>query len=131
MLKIIDRYILRKFMGTFVFSISLILAIFIVFDVKEKIQTFVTNKIALSEIVLDYYCMFVPVYANFFSPLFTFISIIFFTSKMAHRTEFVAILSSGTSFNRILRPYLIGAFIIGFCSFLMNHFVIPKAQQRK
>lgn len=131
MLTIIDRYILRKFLGTFVFSISLILAIFIVFDVKEKINTFVTNKIALSEIVVDYYCMFVPVYANFFAPLFTFISIIFFTSKMAHRTEFVAILCSGASFNRILKPYLIGAFIIAFCSFLMNHFVIPKAQQRK
>jgi lipopolysaccharide export system permease protein len=131
MLKIIDRYILQKFLGTFVFSISLILAIFIVFDVKEKIQTFVTNKIALREIVVDYYCMFVPVYANFFSPLFTFISIIFFTSKMAHRTEIVAILSSGASFNRILRPYLIGAFIIGFCSLLMNHFIIPKAQKRK
>lgn len=131
MLTIIDRYILKKFLGTFVFSISLILAIFIVFDVKDKIQTFATENIPLKEIIVDYYCMFIPVYGNMFSPLFTFISIIFFTSKMAHRTEFVAILSSGAGFNRILKPYLIGAFIIGFGSFLLNHFVIPQAQKIK
>lgn len=131
MLTIIDRYILKKFLGTFVFSISLILAIFIVFDIKEKIQIFVTKQIPLKEIIVDYYCMFIPVYGNMFSPLFTFISIIFFTSKMAHRTEFVAILSSGAGFNRILKPYLIGAFIIGFSSFLLNHFLIPKAQKIK
>lgn len=131
MLTIIDKYILKKFLGTFVFSISLILAIFIVFDIKEKIQTFVTDNIPLEEIIIDYYCMFIPVYGNMFSPLFTFISIIFFTSKMAHRTEFVAILSSGAGFNRILKPYLIGAFIIGFGSLLLNHFVIPLAQKKK
>ncbi len=131
MLKILDKYILKKFLGTFVFSISLILAIFIVFDIKDKIQTFLTNQIPLREIAIDYYCMFIPVYGNLFSPLFVFISIIFFTSKMAHRTEFVAILSSGAGFNRILRPYIIGAFIIGFSSFLMNHFLIPKANKVK
>ncbi len=131
MLTIIDKYILKKFLGTFVFSISLILAIFIVFDVKEKIQTFLTEHIPLKEIIVDYYCMFVPVYANMFSPLFVFISIIFFTSKMAHRSEFVAILSSGAGFNRILRPYMMGAFIIGFTSLMLNHFIIPKAQKVK
>jgi lipopolysaccharide export system permease protein len=131
MLKILDRYILGKFLGTFIFSISLILAIFIVFDIKEKIQTFVTNHIPLEEIIGGYYLMFIPVYGNLFSPLFTFISIIFFTSKMAHRSEFVAILGSGASFNRILRPYLIGAFIIGMSSLLMNHFLIPRAQKIK
>ncbi len=118
-------------MGTYVFSIALILAIFIVFDIKDKVQTFSTENIPTKEIVFDYYCMFIPVYGNMFSPLFTFISIIFFTSKMAHRTEFVAILSAGAGFNRILKPYLIGAFIIGFSSFLFNHFVIPKAQKIK
>lgn len=131
MLKIIDKYILKKFLGTFIFSISLILAIFIVFDVKEKIQTYLTQHIPFKEILVDYYCMFVPVYANMFSPLFIFISIIFFTSKMAHRSEFIAILSSGASFNRILRPYLIGACIIAVSSLFLNHFVIPKAQKIK
>jgi lipopolysaccharide export system permease protein len=131
LLTIIDKYILKKFLGTYVFSIALILAIFIVFDIKDKVQTFSTENIPNKEIIFDYYCMFIPVYGNMFSPLFTFISIIFFTSKMAHRTEFVAILSAGAGFNRILKPYLIGAFIIGFSSFLLNHFVIPKAQKIK
>lgn len=131
MLTIIDRYILKKFLGTYIFSISLILAIFIVFDIKEKVQYFTTEDIPFKEIFFDYYCMFIPVYGNMFSPLFTFISIIFFTAKMAHRTEFVAILSAGAGFNRILKPYLIGAFIIGFSSLLLNHFVIPKAQKIK
>ncbi len=131
MLTIIDRYILKKFLGTYIFSISLILAIFIVFDIKDKVQTFSTENIPAKEIIVDYYLMFIPVYGNMFSPLFTFISIIFFTSKMAHRTEFVAILSAGAGFNRILKPYLIGAFIIGFSSLLLNHFVIPKAQKIK
>jgi lipopolysaccharide export system permease protein len=131
LLTIIDRYILRKFLGTFIFSIALILAIFIVFDVKDRVQNFLNAHIPLKDIITDYYLMFIPVYGNMFSPLFTFISIILFTAKMAHRTEFVAILSSGASFNRILKPYLIGAFIIGFSSFMLNHFVIPKAQEIK
>jgi lipopolysaccharide export system permease protein len=118
-------------LGTYIFSISLILAIFIVFDIKDKVQTFSTEDIPLNEIIIDYYLMFIPVYGNMFSPLFTFISIIFFTAKMAHRTEFVAILSAGAGFNRILKPYLIGAFVIGFSSLCFNHFIIPKAQKIK
>lgn len=131
MLKIIDRYILKKFLGTFVFSITLILLIFIVFDIKEKISTFVTKQIPLQEIITDYYLMFIPYYGNFFSPLFTFISVIFFTSKMAHRTEFVAIFSSGTSFRRTIRPYIIGASIIAGTSLVLNHFILPKATKIK
>jgi len=128
MLKKLDRYILGKFMRTFFLSITLILLIFIVFDIKEKIQTFTDpkNDIPLKEIIFDYYLMFIPYYGNLFSPLFTFIAVIFFTSKMAHQTEFVAILSSGTSFRRIMRPYIIGAFIIGFISLTLNHFILPK-----
>jgi lipopolysaccharide export system permease protein len=126
LLKKIDRYILGKFLKTFFFSITLILLIFIVFDIKEKIQTFTTESIPLKEIIFDYYLMFIPYYGNLFSPLFTFIAVIFFTSKMAHQTEFVAILSSGTSFRRIMRPYIIGAFIIGFLSLTLNHFILPK-----
>lgn len=131
MLKIIDRYILRKFLGTFVFSITLILLIFIVFDIKEKISSFVNKQIPIQEIITDYYLMFIPYYGNFFSPLFTFISVIFFTSKMAHRTEFVAIYSSGASFRRTLRPYVIGATLIAGTSLLLNHFILPKATKVK
>ncbi|MBI2721324.1 MAG: LptF/LptG family permease [Bacteroidetes bacterium] len=126
-LTILDRYILGKFLKTFAFSITLILLIFIVFDIKDKIQTFTTQNIPLKEIIFDYYLMFIPYYGNQFSPMFTFIAVVFFTSKMAHQTEFVAILSSGTSFRRIMRPYVMGAFIIGFSSLVLNHFFLPKA----
>ncbi len=127
MLKRLDMYIIKKFMTTFFFSITLILAIFIVFDIKDKLSTFTTKDIPLKEIIIDYYLMFIPYYGNLFSFLFIFISVIFFTSKMAHQTEFIAILCSGTSYNRILRPYLIGAFILGFSSLIFNHFILPKA----
>ena len=95
MLKIIDKYILGKFLKTFVFSITLILLIFIVFDIKEKLSTFTTKQIPINEIIYDYYLMFIPYYGNYFSPMFTFIAVVFFTSKMAHQSEFIAILSSG------------------------------------
>lgn len=129
MLKILDKYILRRFMGTFVFSITLMLAIFIVFDISEKLQDFISQKVPLNEIIFDHYLNFIPFYGNLFSPLFTFIAVILFTSKMAYKTEFVAILSSGTSFKRILRPYMIGAAIITVTSLVLNHFIIPKANK--
>lgn len=129
MLNIIDRYILRRFIGTFFFSIALMLAIFIVFDISEKLQSFIEEKVPLREIILDHYLNFIPFYGNLFSPLFTFISVIFFTSKMAYKTEFVAILSSGASFKRILRPYMIGASIITIMSLVLNHFVIPRSNK--
>lgn len=131
LLKKLDRYILAKFLKTFLFSITLILLIFIVFDIKDKLPTFSQKSIPLKEIILDYYLMYIPYYGNFFSPLFTFIAVIFFTSKMAHQSEFIAILSSGTSFRRIMRPYLIGAFIIGFSSLALNHFILPKVFEIK
>jgi len=129
MLKILDKYILKRFIGTFFFSITLMLLIFIVFDISEKLQTFVSEKIPLKEIIFDHYLNFIPYYGNLFSPLFTFIAVILFTSKMAYKTEFVAILSSGTSFKRILRPYMIGATLITVMSLLLNHFIIPKSNR--
>ncbi|MBI3520309.1 MAG: LptF/LptG family permease [Bacteroidetes bacterium] len=129
MLKILDKYILKRFIGTFFFSISLMLCIFIVFDISEKLQDFVASKIPLKEIIFDHYLNFIPFYGNLFSPLFTFISVIFFTSKMAYKTEFVAILSSGTSFRRILRPYMIGATLITVMSLILNHFIIPRSNK--
>ncbi|MBX3163513.1 MAG: LptF/LptG family permease [Bacteroidetes bacterium] len=130
MLKILDRYILKKFLSTFFFSISLILMIFIVFDIKDKVSTFTTNHIPLSEII-KYYLMFIPYYGNYFSPLFIFIAVIFFTSKMAQQTEFIAIFSSGTSFNRIMRPYVIGAGFLALGSLALNHFVLPHVFTQK
>ncbi len=118
-------------MGTFVYSIGLILLIFIVFDLKDKLPDFIADKTPFKEIIWDYYCMFIPVYGNMFSPLFTFISVIFFTSRMAHRNEFVAMLSSGISYTRILRPYLMAAGFIAVTSLILNHIVIPKANKKK
>jgi lipopolysaccharide export system permease protein len=129
MLKILDRYILKRFIGTFFFSIALMLSIFIVFDLSEKLQDFVASHIPVKEIILEHYLNFIPYYGNLFSPLFTFIAVILFTSKMAYKTEFVAILSSGTSFRRILRPYMIGAGLITAMSLVLNHFIIPKSNK--
>lgn len=129
MLKILDKYILKRFIGTFFFSITLMLLIFIVFDISEKLQAFVAEKVPIKEIIFDHYLNFIPYYGNLFSPLFTFIAVILFTSKMAYKTEFVAILSSGTSFRRILRPYMIGATLITVMSLILNHFIIPKSNR--
>lgn len=129
MLKILDKYILKRFIGTFFFSISLMLCIFIVFDISEKLSNFISEKIPLKEIIFDHYLNFIPYYGNLFSPLFTFIAVILFTSKMAYKTEFVAILSSGTSFKRILRPYMIGAGLITIMSLVLNHFIIPRSNK--
>jgi lipopolysaccharide export system permease protein len=128
-LKILDIYILKRFIGTFLFSIALMLCIFIVFDISEKLPNFVASKIPIKEIIFDHYLNFIPYYGNLFSPLFTFIAVILFTSKMAYKTEFVAILSSGTSFKRILRPYMIGAALITIMSLVLNHFIIPKSNR--
>ena len=128
-LKIIDRYILKKFIGTFIFSIALIISIVVIFDISEKIDNFI--KASLHEIIFDHYLNFIPYFANKLCPLFTFISVIFFTSKMATRYETVAILSSGITYRRFLRPYLIGAAGIALTSLYFSHFIIPKANLRK
>lgn len=130
-IRILDRYIFFRFMKTFWVSLGLILCIFIVFDIKEKIQSFTSNHIPVSEIIFDYYLMFIPYFANLFSPLFIFISVIFFTSRMAARNEFIAMLSGGISFARILRPYLWGALLVGSISLILNHYYLPGFTKRK
>jgi lipopolysaccharide export system permease protein len=129
MLKKLDIYILKRFLGTFVFSIILIISIIIIFDISEKIDDFINAP--MKEIIFDHYLNFVPYFINMLSPLFTFIAVIFFTSKMASRYETVAILSSGISYNRFLRPYMIGAAIITGASLFSSHFIIPKATRIK
>jgi lipopolysaccharide export system permease protein len=128
---ILDRYILRKFLGTFFFSILLIICIVIVFDISEKIEDFISHDVPLNEIIFDYYANFVPYFVNLFSHLFTFIAVIFFTSRMAARTEIVAMLSGGVSFWRFLRPYMIGAALIGGLSFYLSNWLIPQANKTR
>lgn len=132
MLKTLDRYILLKFLGTFFFAVTLLMMIVVVFDASEKLGDFLERQAPLRAIVFDYYLNFVPFFANLFSPLFVFIAVIFFTSRMASRTEFVAILSSGVSFNRIVFvPYMLGAGVIAALSLYLNHFIIPDANKER
>ncbi|HCY01439.1 MAG TPA: hypothetical protein DG754_14980 [Bacteroidales bacterium] len=130
-LKILDVYIIRKFVGTYFYAILLIVGIAVVFDVAEKMDDFVGKAAPLKAIIFDYYMNFIPYFANLFSSLFTFIAVIFFTSKMAYNTEIIAILSSGVSFKRMLFPYFISATIIAIFSFLLNSFVIPPANRTR
>lgn len=130
---LIDRYIIRKFIGTYFFSIVLIIAIVIVFDFNEKIDSLTkANKefgISWGRIFTDYYLNTVPYFANLFSALFVFISVIFFTSKLADRSEIIAMRSNGMSFKRILRPYFISATFIGLLTLVLGAFVIPHSNK--
>lgn len=129
MFKILDRYIIGKFLGTYCFSLALILAITVMFDINEKIDAF--QKAPLSETIFDYFLNFLPYFANQFSPLFVFISVIFFTSKLAGNSEIIAMLSSGVSFNRLLRPYMFSAAIIAAVTLLLGAYIIPPANAKR
>ncbi len=128
-MKIIDLYIIKKFLGTFFYSIALLSVVIIIFDLSEKIDDFLEKQAPLSAIIFDYYLNFIPFFVNMFSYLFTFIAVIFFTSKMAQNTEIVAILSSGISFKRFLWPYFISAAFIGILSLYMANFLIPHTNK--
>jgi lipopolysaccharide export system permease protein len=128
-LTILDRYILRKFLGTYVFAIILLLAIIVVFDINEKLDAFL--KAPFSETMKDYFLNFLPYFANQFAPLFTFIAVIFFTSKLAGNSEIIAMLSTGMSFRRLLRPYMIGAAIIAASTFVLSAYIIPPANVKR
>ena len=130
-MKKLDLYIIRKFLGTFFFSLVLILCIVVVFDLSEKLEKFLENEAPVKAIVFDYYKNFIPYFANVFSSLFTFISVIFFTSKMAYDSEIIAILSTGISFRRFLLPYLMSATVIAVLSFLLGAFIIPNANEKR
>ena len=127
----LDWYIVKKFLGTFFFSISLILLIVVVFDISEKIDDFIEKDAPLRGIIFDYYINFIPYFGNLFSPLFTFVAVIFFTSKMANNTEVISILSSGISFNRFLRPFMLSAGLLAVLSFTLSNFIIPPANSER
>lgn len=129
MFKILDRYIIRKFLGTYIFAIILLLAIVIMFDINEKLDSFI--KAPLKATIFDYFLNFLPFFANQFSPLFTFIAVIFFTSKLAGNSEIIAMLSTGMSFKRLLRPYMVSAAIIAACTYVLSAYVIPPANIKR
>lgn len=125
-LKILDWYIIRKFIGTYFYSIALIISISIVFDINENLAKFTQYHAPLKAIVMDYYMNFVPYFANLFSPLFVFIAVIFFTSKLAGNSEVISMLAAGVSFKRLMRPYMISAALISVMTFFLGAYVIPK-----
>lgn len=129
MLKQIDKYIIKKYLGTFFLSILLIISISVVIDISEKLDEFFDHHAPLNEIIFDYYINFIPYFVNLFTPLFLFISVIFFTSKMASNTEIIAILAGGVSFNRLLRPYFISSILIGIIAFFLSGYIIPPANK--
>lgn len=124
-IKSLDRYIIGKFIGTYFFAILLIIGLAIVFDFNENLSKFTTYHAPWKAIVFDYYMNFVPYFANLFSPLFVFIAVIFFTSKMAGNSEIISILAAGISFKRLLRPYMISCVFISTMSFVLAAYVIP------
>tara|TARA_B110000263_G_scaffold205416_1_gene185980 strand:+ start:1255 stop:2331 length:1077 start_codon:yes stop_codon:yes gene_type:complete len=130
-MKRIDWYIIKKFLSTFFFTISLILVIVVIFDVSEKIDDFLRSDVNLKQIIFKYYLNFIPYFANLFSPLFIFISVIYFTSKMANNSEIIAILNSGMSFSRLLRPFIISAVILSMLSFILGNFIIPHTNKER
>ena len=129
MFKILDRYIMKKFLGTFFYSLVLLISIIIVFDIQEKLDDFIEKKAPFEAILFDYYLNFAPYYANMFMFLFIFISVIFFTSKLAGNSEIIAILSAGISFRRMLVPYFESAAILALLSFFLSAYVIPPANE--
>ena len=122
----LDWYIIKKFLGTYFFAIALIISIAVVFDVNENIDKFINNKATIKAIVFDYYMNFIPYFSNLFSPLFVFIAVIFFTSKLAENSEIIAMFSTGMSFKRLMRPYMISAAFIALLTYGLGAYVIPK-----
>ncbi|MDR2056816.1 MAG: LptF/LptG family permease [Dysgonamonadaceae bacterium] len=123
--RIIDWYIIKKFLGTYFFTILLIIAIVIMLDFNTKIDNFISKSAPTQAIIFDYYLNFIPYFVNLFSPLFVFIAVIFFTSKLADNSEIIAILSSGISFKRLMRPYILSATFIAIMTIVLSSYIIP------
>ena len=121
----LDRYIIVKFIGTYFFAIALIISLAIVFDFNENLSKFTEYNAPWKAIVFDYYLNFVPYFANLFSPLFVFIAVIFFTSKMAGNSEIISILAAGVSFKRLMVPYMVSCVFISLLSYTLAAYVIP------
>ncbi|MBP3943103.1 LptF/LptG family permease [Sphingobacteriaceae bacterium WQ 2009] len=130
-MNIIDRYIIKKYLTTFLFTMAIFTVVMVIFDISERLDDFLKYKAPLSKIIFEYYAGFIPFYLNFLSPLINFIAVIFFTSKMADQTEIVPILSGGMSFNRMLRPFMFSAGVIFAVTFLFNIYIIPRTNKLK
>ncbi|RKR85242.1 lipopolysaccharide export system permease protein [Mucilaginibacter gracilis] len=130
-IKVFDWYIIKKYLGTFVFTIAIFVVVIVVFDVSEKLDNFLKANVTLNQIIFQYYAGSIPFYIDMLSPLINFLAVIFFTAKMANQTEIVPILSGGASFNRFLRPYFICASLIFTVSLFADIYLIPFTNQLK
>jgi len=130
-IKVIDWYIIRKYLGTFVFTIAIFVVVIVVFDVSEKLDNFLKANVTLNQIIFQYYAGSIPFYIDMLSPLINFLAVIFFTAKMANQTEIVPILSGGASFNRFLRPYFVCATLIFTISLFADLYLIPFTNKLK
>ena len=126
-IKKLDKYIIGKFMGAFFLALALLTVLVVIFDLSEKIDDFVEKQAPVRAVIVDYYLNFVPFFMNQYSPMVVFLTVILFTSRMAQNTEIVAILSCGTSFHRMMVPYMVSAAIIALLSLGLGLWVIPKA----
>ena len=129
MLKILDRYIIRKFLSTFFFMLGVIMLLAMVFDLSERLSEFINNQAPVSDIITEYYLNFIIYYGNLFSSMIIFVSVIWFTAKMAQDTEIIPMWNSGRPFTRFMRPYMIAATVLMLLSLVMNHFVLPKSNR--
>lgn len=128
--KILDSYLLKKMLGSVLFSISLLMVVVVVFDVSENIHRFMGHNIPAKEVITGYYFNFIPYFINLFIPLFTFISVIWFTSKLSSRNEIISIFDNGISFNRMLVPYVTGAVIIMILSLILSNIIVPNTNRK-
>ncbi|MDR0971395.1 MAG: LptF/LptG family permease [Bacteroidales bacterium] len=129
MLKKIDWYIIRQLFAIFLLAIALIILIVIVFDISEKLDDFLERKAPIKDVIFTYYLNFIPYFVNLFGHLFFFISVIFLTSKMAERTEIIAILNSGISFKRFLRPFLLLSILVAIFNMYLTNILIPQVNK--
>jgi lipopolysaccharide export system permease protein len=129
--KIIDKYIIRKYFGAFLLAMALVVLVVMVIDFSEKIDKIIDNNISARELFFDYYLNFIPHTVNMLSPLFIFIAVIFFTSRLAYNTEIISILNTGMSFKRLMVPYLFSATVIGIILFVIANFILPPANKTR
>ncbi|HEY4287142.1 MAG TPA: LptF/LptG family permease [Puia sp.] len=129
MLKLLDNYILKKFLGTFVFTMLVITVIAVVIDTSEKADDFVRSGLSAGQLIMVYYIGFIPFIMSMIYPLMVFIAVIYFNSKMAGKSEIIAILAGGVRYNRFLRPYLIGAVFLALIFWLASQYWVPKANE--
>ncbi len=130
-MKLLDWYILKRFLQTYIFVVLVIVLVVVMIDYTEKVDNFHKNHAPASKILWDYYLNFIPYWANYISPLMVFIATVFLTSRLAARTEIIAILSSGVSFVRLLLPYVLGASVLAVLTYFLVNYVIPRANKTR